>query len=73
MVAECDSAPLVPVIVIVAREPNRPPPALLATSVNVDVEDVGFGENEPLSPVARPDADSVTGPLKPFVGVIVTV
>jgi len=73
MVAECDSDPLVPVMVIVAREPNRPPPALLAVSVNVDVEDAGFGENDPLSPEARPDADSVTGPLKPLVGVIVTV
>jgi len=73
MVAECDSAPLVPVTVIVARAPNRPPAALLAVSVNVDVEDVGFDENEPLSPEASPDADSVTGPLKPLVGVIVTV
>jgi hypothetical protein len=69
-VVECDSDPVVPVMVIVDRAPKRP---LVAVTVNVDVEDVGFGENEPLSPAASPDADNVTGPLKPLVGVIVTV
>jgi len=63
----------VPVIVIVTRAPNRPPAALLAVRVNVDVEDAGFGENEPLSPATSPDADSATGPLKPLVGVTTTV
>ncbi len=72
-VAECDSDPLVPVIVIVPLAPNRPPAALFAVSVNVDEDVVGFGENEPLRPVVKPVAESVTGPLKPLVGVIVTV
>ena len=47
--------------------------ALTAVTVNVEVVVVGFGENDPLSPVVNPDAESVTGALNPFCGVIVTV
>lgn len=72
-VAECDSDPLVPVIVSVPLAPKRPATALFAVRVNVDEDVIGFGENEPLRPVVKPVAESVTGPLNPLVGVIVTV
>ena len=61
-----------PVIVIVLGE-KKLEGALFAVRVNVELELVGFGENDPLRPVVSPDAESVTGALNPFCGVIVTV
>ena len=71
-VVECVLPPPVPVIVIVVGE-KRVERALDATTVNVELELVGFGENEPLRPVVNPDAESDTGALNPFCAVIVTV
>jgi len=42
---------------------------LLAVSVNVLVVVAGFGLNEAVTPLGRPDADKLTLPLKPFCGV----
>ena len=47
--------------------------ALLAVSVNVLVAVAGFGLNDAVTPLGRPDADRVTLPLKPFCGVTVIV
>ena len=66
----CVSEPLVPVIVSVVRVRRR---AFDAVTVNVEVVAVGFGANEPLSPVPNPVALSDTEPANPFFGVIVTV
>jgi hypothetical protein len=44
---------------------------LLAVSVNVLVVVAGFGLNDAVTPVGRPEADKLTLPLKPFCGVIV--
>src|SRR5919198_2196278 len=41
--------------------------------VSVEAVDVGFGENEAVVPAGTPATLSVTGSLKPFVGVTVTV
>jgi len=46
---------------------------LLAVSVNVLVAVAGFGLNDALTPLGRPDADKLTPPLKPFCGVTVIV
>jgi hypothetical protein len=43
----------------------------LAVSVNVLVVVAGFGLNDAVTPLGRPDADKLTLPLKPFCGVIV--
>jgi hypothetical protein len=45
----------------------------LAASVSVLVAVAGFGLNDAVTPLGRPDADKLTLPLKPFCGVIVTV
>jgi hypothetical protein len=45
----------------------------LAISVIVLVFFVGFGLNNAVTPLGKPDADRLTLPLKPFCGVIVTV
>jgi hypothetical protein len=72
-VAECESEPLEPVIVNVTLDDSLLVRTPDAVTVNVDVDDVGFGENDPLRPETKPVADRETGPLKPFVGEIVTV
>ncbi len=65
------SEPLVPVIVNVKCRRFRRPDAV---TVNVDVPGlVGFGENDPVAPLAKPVADSATDPAKPFTEPIVTV
>jgi hypothetical protein len=46
---------------------------LLAVSVSVLVAVAGFGLNDAVTPLGRPDADKVTPPLKPFCGVTVIV
>ena len=46
---------------------------LLAVSFNVLVAVTGFGLNEAVTPLGRPDADKLTPPLKPFCGVTVIV
>ena len=52
---------------------------LVAVRVNVMLEDAGlvtvagFGLNDALTPLGRPDADTVTLPLKPFCGLSVIV
>jgi hypothetical protein len=46
---------------------------LVAVNVNVLVAVAGFGLNDALTPLGRPDADKVTVPLKPFCGVTVIV
>jgi hypothetical protein len=62
--------PDVPVMVTVAV-----PPVAVAAAVNVNVlVDVpGFGLKLAVTPLGRPEAENVTLPLNPFVGVIVTV
>jgi hypothetical protein len=71
IVVECDSEPLAPVILIVARVKNG---ILLAdVTVNVVLDVIGFVANEPLMPAGNPDAESVTGPENPLLGVIETV
>ena len=63
------SDPLTPVIVSVDV-----PTGVLAVvvTVSVDVPVAGFGVNVPVAPVGSPVTLSVTAPLKPFAGVIVT-
>jgi hypothetical protein len=39
---------------------------LLAVSVNVLAVLAGFGLNDAVTPLGKPDADKVTLPLKPF-------
>jgi hypothetical protein len=46
---------------------------LLAVNVSVLVVVAGFGLNEAVTPLDSPDADKLTGPLKPACGVIVIV
>jgi hypothetical protein len=57
---------MVTVTVPVAAEP-------LAVNVSVLVEAAGFGLNPAVTPLGKPDAESVTLPLKPFRGVMVMV
>ena len=60
--------PEVPVMVTV----NVPVVAvLLAVSANVLVAVAGFGLNDAVTPLGRPDADRLTLPLNPFSGVTV--
>ena len=47
--------------------------AFRAVTVNVDVVDAGLGLNEPLIPLAKPDAESDTGLVNPLTGVSVRV
>ena len=47
--------------------------ALVAASVNALVMVAGFGLNDALTPLGRPEADKLTLPLKPFCGVTVIV
>jgi hypothetical protein len=63
-------APEVPVIVIVDVPVVAVP---LAVSVKTLVAVVGFVPNAAVTPVGKPDADKVTLPVKPFLGVTVTV
>jgi hypothetical protein len=70
IVAVCVKLPDVPVMLtgtvpVVA--------VLLAVSVNVLVAVAGFGLNDAVTPLGRPDADKLTAPLKPFCGETVTV
>ena len=44
---------------------------LLVANVNVLVMVAGFGLNDALTPLGRPEADKLTLPLKPFCGVTV--
>ena len=46
---------------------------LLTTRVSVLVEVAGFGLNDAVTPLGNPVADSVTLPLNPFTGVMLTV
>ncbi len=46
---------------------------LLATSVKILVAVAGFGLNEAVTPLGKPDADKLTLPLKPFCEVTVIV
>lgn len=55
--------PDVPVIVTVTVPTAA---ALLAVSVNVLAVLAGFGLNDAVTPLGKPDADKVTLPLKPF-------
>ena len=70
-VVECESEPLVPVILIVALVKNGIP--LPEVTVNVVLDVTGFVANEPLMPAGNPEAESVTGPEKPLLGEIETV
>ena len=45
----------------------------LAVNVNVLVVLAGFGLNDAVTPLGRPDADKLTLPLNPFCGVTVIV
>lgn len=47
--------------------------ALLAISVKVLVDAVGFVPNDTVTPVGRPDAARVMLPIKPFWGATVMV
>ena len=46
---------------------------LLAVSVNTLLLDAGFGENEAVTPLGKPDAARVTLPLNPYCPLIETV
>ena len=46
---------------------------LLAVNVRTLVEVVGLVPKLAVTPLGRPEAESVTDPVKPFVGVSVTV
>ena len=45
----------------------------LTVSVNVLVLVVGFGPNDAVTPLGKPDADKLTWPLKPFCALTVIV
>lgn len=62
--------PEVPVMVTVAVPVVAVP---LAVSVNVLVLVAGFGLNDAVTPLGRPDADKPTLPLNPFCSVTVIV
>jgi len=67
----CVSPPDVPVIVTPAM-----PVAAVALAVRVRVlllVVAGFGLNAAVTPLGKPEADSVTLPLKPFEGVMAIV
>jgi hypothetical protein len=69
-VVEFDKFPDVPVMVTVTVPVAAVPPAV---SVNVLVLVVGFGLNDAVTPLGKPEADKLTLPLKPLCGVVVTV
>jgi hypothetical protein len=70
MVVVCVKLPDVPVTVTV----TVPVAAVaLAVKVNVLVEVTGLGLKVAVTPVGKPEADTLTFPLKPFDGVIVIV
>jgi hypothetical protein len=46
---------------------------LLAVNVNVLVAVAGFGLNDAVTPLGRPDADKLTPPVKPFCAATVIV
>jgi hypothetical protein len=62
--------PEVPVMVTVLVPVVAVP---LAVSVNVLVAVAGFGLNDAVTPLGRPDADRFTPPLNPFCGITVMV
>jgi hypothetical protein len=70
IVVVCVRLPDVPVIVTVAVPVVAVP---LAVNVSVLVLVVGFGLNDAVTPVGKPDAASVTLPVNPFNGVTVIV
>ena len=69
-VVEFDRIPEVPVTVT-GKVPVAAPED--AVSVNRDVVVAGFGLNEAVTPLGKPDAVKVTLPLKPFCGFTVIV
>ena len=70
-VVEFVKLPDVPVMVTVTLFPVVA--VLLALSVRVLELVAGFGLNDAVSPLGKPDADKVTPLLKPFRGVTVIV
>ena len=46
---------------------------LLAVNVSVEVEVVGLGENEAVTPLGRPETVRFTLPVNPYSGLIVIV
>jgi len=68
--AVCVKLPEVPVMVTVTVPVVA---VLLAVSVKVLVAVAGFGLKDAVTPLAKPEADKLTLPLKPFCGVIVMV
>ena len=68
--AVCVRFPDVPVTVTVAVPVGA---ELLAAKVSVLVEVAGFGLNDAVIPLGSPDTVSMTGLLKPFSGLTVTV
>ena len=70
IVVACVRLPEVPVTVTL----NVPRAAVLLTvNVAVLLEVAGFGLNAALTPLGKPEADRVTLPAKPFVGVMLIV
>jgi hypothetical protein len=65
-VVECVRAPLAPVIVTTELLTGV---ADVVVTVSVDVPVAGFGLNAAAAPAGSPLAFSVTGPLKPAIGV----
>ncbi len=62
------------IVVVFVKLPDVPVvAALVAASVNALVMVAGFGLNDALTPLGRPEADKLTLPLKPFCGVTVIV
>ena len=45
---------------------------VLAVRVSVAEEVVGFGENAAVTPAGRPETESVTLPVKPYSGLMLT-
>ena len=63
------------IVVVFVKLPDRPVivtgtvpmvAVLLAVNVNVLVVVAGFGLNEAVTPLGRPEADKLTLPLNPF-------
>jgi hypothetical protein len=66
----CDRLPEVPVMVTLTVPVVA---VLLAVSVKVLLALAGFGLNDAVTPLGKPEADRLTLPVKPFCGVTVTV
>jgi hypothetical protein len=66
----CDRLPEVPVMVTLTVPVVA---VLLAVSVKVLLAVAGFGLNDAVTPLGKPEADRLTLPVKPFCGVTVTV